>query len=359
MLLEGRQLIVFASINGHAPMPFILDTGGHAILTTQAAKSLGLRGRGAGLSGGSGAGTISTQYARVAGVRIGDAELLDQSFLIIPYPYSFYERGKKAPLAGILGLEVFERFAVRIDYGDRTVTFTPLASYRHAGSGASVRLEFEDQEDMPVVNAAADGHAGLFGTDTGNAGVLILFGDFLKRTGLLDEYSGGVKTIGQGTGGSNAGRKETLRTFAIGGRELQSVVSNFTQMTSGSFSSRTEAGNLGFSILSRFIPTFDYANAALYLDPEVRATPFGTNRSGLHFEKNGPEAYDVYLVDPGSPAALAGIVTGDRIVAINGRDASNYSWADLVAMCGQPAGTKLLLRVRNKTTARDVEITLR
>jgi hypothetical protein len=359
MLLEGRQLIVFASIDGHAPMPFILDTGGHAILTTQAAKSLGLQGRGAGQSGGSGAGTISTQYTRVASLRIGDAQLLDQSFLVIPYPYSFYERGKKAPLAGILGLEVFERFAVRLDYGNRLITFTPLAAYRHEGSGATVQLRFEDQEDMPVVNAAADGHTGLFGTDTGNAGILILFGDFLKRTGLLDAYVRGVKTIGQGTGGTTAGRKETLQRFTIGGHEMDAVPSNFTQMTSGSFSAHTEAGNLGFSILSRFVPTFDYLDETLYLDPELRATPFGVNRSGLHFEKNAPEGYDVSLVDPGSPAASAGIATGDRIVAINGHDASNYSWADLVAMCGKPAGTKLLLRVQNKKAVRDVSMILR
>ena len=40
MILDGRQLLVWASIDGRAAMPFILDTGGHAILTTLAAKTL-------------------------------------------------------------------------------------------------------------------------------------------------------------------------------------------------------------------------------------------------------------------------------------------------------------------------------
>ncbi len=359
MLLEGRQLIIHASINGRAPMPFILDTGGHAILTTEAAKSLGLHGRGAGVSGGSGSGTISAQYTRVRSLRIGNAELLDQPFLIIPYPYSFYERGKKAPLAGIIGLELFERFATRLDYGDRTVTFAAFPAFQHRKSGARVSLMFEDQEDMPVVEAAADGHAGLFGTDTGNAGILILFGDFLKRTGLLAEYTGGRKTIGVGTGGSNTGRAVTLRRFAIGGHTLYDVAGNFTQMTSGSFSSRTEAGNMGFSILSRFIPTFDYANQALYLDRETRATPFGVNRAGIRFEKNAPGAFDILLVDAGSAAAAAGLVPGDRIVAINGKDASNYSWADLVALVGKTPGTRLLLGVERAGAVRNVTLILR
>jgi len=357
MRLEGRQLLIWASIDGHATMPFILDTGGHAILTTLAARSLHLQAKGAGTSGGSGAGTISTQYAHVASVRVGDAELLDQSFLVIPYPYSFYERGKKMPLAGILGLEFFERFATRLEYGDRTVTFTPLS--RFARSGRGLPLMFEDGEDLPVVEASADGHPGLFETDTGNAGTLILFGDYLARTGLLSRYTGGESVVGHGTGGSNTGRLETLRRFRLGSHALDDVTADFTQMTSGSFASRTEAGNFGFSILSRFIPTFDYANQTLYLDPQHRPTPFGANRSGLRFYKNVPGAFDVLSVAPGSAAAAAGIVAGDRIVAIDGRAASNFSWADLVGLVGKPAGTTLRLRVEHAGATRDVALVLR
>ncbi|HTU70165.1 MAG TPA: aspartyl protease family protein [Candidatus Baltobacteraceae bacterium] len=359
MRLEGRQLVVWASVDGHTPMPFILDTGGHAILTTLAAKALGLHAQGAGESGGSGSGTISTQYTFVRSLRIGKAELLDQHVLVIPYPYSFYERGKKTPLAGILGLEWFERFAVRLDYGERTVTFTPLALYHHRGIGSSLRLMFEYQEDMPVVDAAADGHPGLFGTDTGNAGILILFGDFLKQTGLLERYSGGQKTVSQGTGGSNAGRAQILARFRLDGHVLRRVAANFTQMTYGSFASRTEAGNMGFSILSRFIPTFDYANGTLHLDPERRVTPFGVNRSGLGFVKNTPGAFIILLVRAGSAGAAAGIVPGDQIVAINGKDASNYSWADLISLVDARAGTRLVLRIQHARTVRNVTLVLR
>ncbi|MGD0966856.1 MAG: aspartyl protease family protein [Candidatus Aquilonibacter sp.] len=357
--LEERQLLIWASIDGHAPMPFILDTGGHAILTTLAAKSLGLAAQGTGESGGSGAGTIATHYTRVRSVRVGDAELLDQPFLVIPYPYAFYERGKRTPLAGILGLEIFERFAVRIDYGDRRVTLAPLSTFHHHGGGATVPLMFEDQEDMPVVRAAADGHPGLFGTDTGNAGVLILFGNFLEHTGLDARYSDGFKTIGQGTGGRNTGRLETLRHFSVDGHHLDKVLANFTHMTSGSFSSFTEAGNFGLSILSRFVPTFDYASDTLYLDPEIRQTPFILNRSGIGFAKNQPDAFDVLLVKPGSPGAAAGIVAGDRIVAVNGKDATNYSAADFSDLVTQSAGTRLALRIEHAGSVKDVTLVLR
>ncbi|MGB6518912.1 MAG: aspartyl protease family protein [Candidatus Cybelea sp.] len=358
MTLEGRQLIVWASINGRPSMPFILDTGGHAILTKLAAESLGLLSSGAGKSGGSGAGTISTAYTRVKSVRIGAAELLDQPFLIIPYPYSFYERGKRTPLAGIIGLEFFERYATRLDYGDRTVTFTPLAAFHYRGGGAAVSFTFESDPDEPMVNAAADGHRGLFGVDTGNAGDVILFGHFLKQTGLAARYSGGARVIGSGTGGSNTGHLETLRRFTIGDRDLHDIEAYFTQMKSGAFAAWTQAGNMGLSILSRFIPTFDYAAQRVYLDPENRETPLLKNRSGIAFEKNEPGAFDVLLVKPNSAAAQVGIVAGDRIVAVNGKDASNYSRADLLDIVTKPAGTKVRLRVLHAGAPKDVSITL-
>jgi hypothetical protein len=325
MRLEERQLLVWASIDGHAPLPFILDTGGHAILTTLAAKSLGLAAQGAGQSGGSGSGTIATHYTRVRSVRIGDAEVLD----------------------------------VRIDYGDRRVTFTPLSAFHHGKAGTAVPLMFDDQEDMPVVRAAADGHPGLFGTDTGNAGVLILFGDFLDRTGLSARYSGGLKTTGQGTGGSNTGQIQTLHGFTLGGHDMHNVRSLFTHMASGSFASSTQAGNFGLIVLSRFLPTFDYGSQTLYLDPERRATPMLRNRSGIGFQKNTPGAFDVVQVIPGSAAAGSGIVAGDRIVSVSGKPATNYSAADFSNLVTAPRGTRLALRIEHAGSVRDVTLVLR
>lgn len=355
--LEGRQLLVWASIDGRSPMPFILDTGGHAILDTVAARMLGLRAAGAGVSGGSGAGTIALQYARIASVRIGNAELVDQPFLVIPYPYSFYERGRKVPLAGILGLEWFERYAARINYAGRTLALTPLQDYRYSGKGARVPIRF--QEDMPLARAAADGHSGSFGVDTGNAGTLILYGDFLRRNGLLAKYAQGYAVRGQGTGGSNTGRIETLSRFAIGAHDIANLVTDFTQMATGAFSSWTEAGDLGLTVLARFTPTFDYANRMLYLDQVARPLIVAPNRSGLAFTKTEPSAIDVVAVRPNSAASALRLAAGDRIVAVNGRDAQDLSSADFLDLVTARPGTPLQLTVRHAATTRTLRLTLR
>lgn len=355
--IEGRQLLVWASIDGHSPMPFILDTGGHAILTSQAARSLGLRGRGAGVSGGSGAGTISLQYAPVAGVRIGEAEISRQTFLVIPYPYSFYERGEKQPLAGILGLEIFERFATRIDYGRKRVTLTPLSRYAHAGGGRALPIRF--QEDMPLGEATADGHDGLFGIDTGNAGSLILFGSFLQSSGLLHAYPNGNRAEGRGTGGGNSGWIVKLHRFAVSGKTFDSIPTFMTQMKSGAFSSWTEAGNFGYEILSRFVPTFDYARGTLYLDDSPFATGPPRNRAGFAADKDDPDGFSVLRVNPGSPAAVAGIALGDRIVAIDGKPAKRFSYGDLYDLVTAGSVKTLRLSVMHGNQRRDVVLVLR
>lgn len=357
LTLEGYQLLVWASINGRSPMPFILDTGGHAILDAVAARTLGLGGVGAGVSGGAGAGTIALQYTRVANVRIGNAELTDQPFLIIPYPYSFYERGQRVPLAGILGLEWFERYAIRVDYTRRLLTLTSLRNFSYRGRGAAVPIRF--QEDMPLARAAADGRAGSFGVDTGNAGMVILYGDFLRNSGLLAKYAKGDVVHGQGTGGSNTGQKQTLSSFAIGDRDIKNLKADFTQMKTGAFSSWTEAGDLGLTVLSRFIPTFDYKARVLYLDPALHPLAFPPNRSGLGFDKNEPAYFEVVSVRKNSPAAAMGIVVGDRISTVNGERAEELSSADLLKLVTARAGTVLHLIVRHGTTSRSVELRLR
>ena len=337
-------------------MPFILDTGGHAILDTAAAKLLGVRGFGSGVSGGAGSGTIGLQYARVHSMRIGNAELLDQPMLVIPYPYDFYERGKRAPLAGILGLEWFERYAARIDYGKRNLTLTPLATFVFRGSAARVPIRF--QQDMPLANAAADGNHGWFGVDTGNAGLLILYGDYLRRTGLLVKYSPGATIKGSGTGGSNSGTIQTLSNFGIGGSDIRDLKADFTQMKTGSFSSWTEAGDLGLTVLSHFTPTFDYARGTLYLEPIAHALDIPPNRSGIAFTKNQSSTIDVEAVRPNSPATVAGIAAGDKITSVNGRSASELSGADLLDLVTGPAGTVIHLTVQRGTTTRQVTVTL-
>jgi membrane-associated protease RseP (regulator of RpoE activity) len=163
---------------------------------------------------------------------------------------------------------------------------------------------------------------------------------------------------GEGTGGSNSGTIQTLSSFAIGGHDIGSLKTDFTQMKTGSFSSWTEAGDLGLTVLSHFTPTFDYANETLYLEPVAHPIEMPPNRSGMAFTKTQADVIDVTAVRPNSPATAAGIAAGDKITAINGKSAADFSNADLYELVTGPAGSVVRLTVQRGTTTRDVTLTL-
>ena len=196
------EIIVQAKINGKGPFGFILDTGGHDILTPDAVKAIGLKAEGAGRSGGAGEGKVSEQYARVEQMQIGGMTMRNQTFTVIPLTYETVEQGARPPLAGILGLEIFERFAVRIDYRAQTLTLESLDTYKHDGPGTAVPIFFNDDE--PLIKGKLDGHTGDFGVDTGNAGSLVVQGHWAEREGMTARLKSGLDVLSVGMGGTSS-----------------------------------------------------------------------------------------------------------------------------------------------------------
>ncbi|HEX3549545.1 MAG TPA: aspartyl protease family protein [Candidatus Elarobacter sp.] len=357
--VDAGAPVVDAYVDGKGPFAFILDTGGHAILTAEAAKNLGLTVVGAGVSGGAGEGTIQQGFARVRSVRIGDAEITDFPMFVIPYPKEFSDRGSaKPPLAGILGLEVFERFAVTIDYVHRTLRLQSPHRFRPPPGDRGVRIVF--QEDEPLAWARADGVTGLFGLDTGNGGRAFLFGDFLRRNGFFRRYAAGATSRSLGTGGAVFASTYRLEELTFGGLTMHEFPTNFVVQRKGSFSSRTEAGNLGHDVLAQFALTTDYAHGVMYVHPEpgapLPAYP-GTGLSALSRDAQGH--FVVQAVIARSPAADAGIAKGDVVLAIDGTPTDRMAPADLAALARRPAGTALRFTVRSGTAQREVTLTTR
>jgi carboxyl-terminal processing protease len=60
--------------------------------------------------------------------------------------------------------------------------------------------------------------------------------------------------------------------------------------------------------------------------PKAGLRPY--DRSGLRLNKESPGYFTVTRVMPGSPAELAGVETGDKVLAIDSRPASQMSVAD-------------------------------
>lgn len=347
MHFEGGFLLVDVSINGKGPLPFILDTGGHAILTTDAAKKLGFNTQGQGVSTGSGPGSMSTAYTRVEHLGMGDADIRDLTFLVMPYPYSFYERGNgREPVAGILGLEIFQRFAVTFDYDHLQLVLQPYdqGEAPAARQGTVVPLRFTD--DMPLVEAELDGHRGVFGIDTGNSGLTLLFPQWAERVGIAARYLKGAPSPTGGVGGQYMAHFAHAQSLQLGTQKLDNVVAMLTRNEAGATGNPSEAGNIGQDILSRYNVHFDYRRQQMVLMPRAESTAHHYAMAGFRANKNAeqPDRYQIAWVTPGSPAAQAGLKKDDAVVAVNGKPAGSIGLGELrEASMNLPEGTPLKL----------------
>jgi len=347
MQLSGGALLVQASIDGKGPLPFILDTGGHAILTADAAKKLGIATQGAGVSTGSGPGSMSTAYARVGHLGMGDADIRDLTFLVMPYPHEFNERGEgREPIAGILGLEIFERFAVTFDYDKQQLVLQAYDRGEAPAAEHGERVPLKYTDDMPLVDANLDGKRGVFGIDTGNSGMVLLFPQWAQRNGIVTHYEHGAPAPTGGVGGLFTAHFAHAQSLQLGGQRMDNVVAMLTRADAGATGNPTEAGNIGQDILSRFNVHFDYRRGEMVLLPRKPAVMRQYAMAGFRAGKSAeqPDRYKVSWVLAGSPAAEAGLKAGDFIVAVNGKAATSIGLGELRdAVMNLPEGTPLKL----------------
>lgn len=349
MHFQGSVLLVEARINGSAPLPFILDTGGHAILTEDAAKRLGLASRGKGVSTGSGPGSMSMAYTRVARLTLGKADIRNQTFLVMPYGYAFAERGEQPPIAGILGLEIFERFAVTFDYDRRKLVLQPFdrGTPPPAARGNSLPLRFTF--DMPLVDASVDGRHGVFGIDTGNSGHLLLFPQWAEREGVLAHYAGGYPQPTGGVGGTFLSHIAHVRSMQLGDAAIGMPLAQLTRADAGATGNPTEAGNIGQDVLSEFNVHFDYRRQSMTLLPRRHPAPRRFASAGLRAAKVDAQHSDRFKVSwvvPGGPAAEAGLRKDDEIVAVGARPVRTIGSDDLrQASNAQAEGAVLAIKL--------------
>jgi hypothetical protein len=301
---------------------------------------------------------MTTSYAHVRSMALGDAEIRDQAFLVMPFGFSFSDRGERTPIAGILGLEVFERFAVTFDYDRKRLLLAPfdIGSAPLPGKGSTVPLRFTS--DMPLVEGSLDGKPGMFGIDTGNSGHLLIFPQWTERNGLFARYSRGYALGGGGgVGGSFVSRVSHIDSLGIGDVVVHGHVAQLTPPNAGATANVSEAGNIGQDVLSQFLVHMDYRRAALYLAPRVGkpAGPWNLD-PGMRVgrKQDRPDRLSVALVVPGSPAAKAGIKAGDAILTVDGVSAAtlgNWGWREVVdrakpgqkAVLGMATGRKVTL----------------
>ncbi len=352
------HILIQVSINGHAPVPFLLDTGGRNYLTPKAAKQLGVRGSGNIPLDGVGQKQENAHFAKVSELRLGAVQMLNQVFVIGPLPETLENRGKEAPIAGLVGAQLLRCFPTTFNYSKKTLTFYQPGMVPPEPSDAQAfRLYFGGGH--PYMQVTVDGVAGIFGIDTGDYGSTTIFGPFYLAHKFPIEQPAQTRSQG-GIGGFGTALLTRVGSLGFGRWKLKHPLVTLSFAPQGAFSTGSIAGNLGFRVLRNFVFTLDYEHQKAYF---VRSSEYGMpiayNRSGMTLAQAIDGKVLVQRVNPDTPAAEANIPVGAAILSLNGMIPSGTSLPAIDRVLSEKAGTEVNVRYTWNGEQMDAQLHLR
>jgi hypothetical protein len=355
--LLNNHIYLQARVNGRGPFTFMLDTGGHTLLSPHLVAELGLRPVGAAATSGTGEGHQVSGFVKVRDIAIGGLHLRNQ----MGFATEIYDPAVEGlRVDGMVGFELVRRFATTVDYGARQLTFTAPASFDPQGLGQPIRFKFYDH--LPWAPGAIDGTPAHMDIDTGSRSEIDVTSPFVRAHQLRARFPNGVRAVtGWGMGGASHSYVVRLPSVALGPFTIERPVAYLSESRVSSLSDPNVDGNVGGGLLKRFVVSFDYAHQTLYLKPLVPppADVGRFDRSGMWFNAAG-DGYVVADVSAGGPAQQAGLVVGDLITSIGGRSASPEGLSEARALLrSAPAGSQVRVSVKRGQTEETVVLTLR
>ena len=365
--LINNVVLVPLTING-MPFSFLLDTGvKETILFANTEDSLFLHNqnktkfRGIGIEDGV-EGILSTDnVVEIGGVAVDSLHWI----YVIQGTALDISSDVGAAVNGILGSKFFNSFAVKVDYPKKRITLYPRGYDYRKAVRRYARTDLTIENDRPYMEADiltdTTWTRGKMLVDMGNTDPLMVFAfllpDFRVKEPLVEEY------IGRGFNGAIHGKRNRIRRVELGDFKLHYPIVSYPDSNAFFMSKLAEnrIGSIGSQVLQRFHLLIDYSQKALYLRRNRDFNkPFMLNMAGIEVRHDGMTwtkelvkptsqqnkekqtasnqgvaislANDIFQytfvlrpnyriagVRKNSPAAEAGIQTGDMLLKVNGK----------------------------------------
>jgi len=303
------------------------------------------------------------------------------------------------PVNGILGYSFFKNNIIEIDYQKKKVTiykdrkildksriksFTPLPiSVVNDRAYLNVRAKLDEKElDLKLL------------VDTGLGDGLWLFeNDEIKSNSNYFE-----DVLGEGIGGTVFGKKSRLDEIEFSKFRFKSPLVSYPDTASYKQLRliKNRNGSLGGAMLKRFSMIMDYKGEQLFLKKSIfYDDPFNYNMSGIEVQHGGIEwvkeelirdskpgnvlnvndlifdnsnlkykftlkpVYVIASVRKNSPAEMAGLLIGDKLLRIDRKNVSNLNKQKIDAMLQAEDGKTIEIEIDRKGVRKKIEFKLK
>jgi Aspartyl protease/PDZ domain len=356
-VLFHNRVYLPVEVNGHETFEMVLDTGAAMSgLSEAAASAVHLRAAGKAELVGNGESRLKIALAKDVTFRLGGAELPEKSVAIVPYADLEEHEGRR--ISGVLGVSLFRRYVVMIDYPTKTLSLYQSRDFVYSGPGDRVPLRLPGAALFKAVIELPDRDfiTCNLAVDLGTYSALRLYRPFLEKHHLVDQP--GIDSFGFGLGGEFPERLGRVSALRIGSLSLKGPITSFSAARSGATSGSSYDGTIGGEVLRRFKVILDYAHQEMILEPGSDfSEPWATDTSGLLLRAGGADlkTISVLHVLTKTPAAAAGIKEGDVILSVDHQEALYLSLEGIRRLLTGPGNHRLL--VRRGQRALEVDVT--
>jgi len=368
---QNHFIVVKTYIHGFLPFNFIFDTGAEhtIILKKEIAFYLNIEySKSYTLLGSDLKTEIKAYLSKNIQYRFLNNTLnikAKQDMLVLEEDYLRLDEYTGVPIHGILGADAFANYVVSIDYDKKLITLTLAQDFKTMNLKGYDKVESTFHKKRPYFFI----HSTLKDTlrtqkmlvDCGANLGMVLYSKGLEEVDLPKIRIAGP--LGAGLGGMLEGSIGRIHTLQLGKFTFSNVISNFQILPdSVSENVRFRDGLLGNDMLDRFNLVINYIQEEIYIKPSRRfKKPFDVDRSGLYFSASGfnLNQFEVFYVQPNSPASEAGILPGDKLIKVGWLPASFYSLEKISIQLRSKAGAKKRYTLKRGSKKIRVKLTLR
>ncbi|RAU83478.1 aspartyl protease family protein [Pontibacter arcticus] len=366
--LVHNLIIIPVQINSSNSLNFILDSGVKHTLITKLfytdsldinnAREIEVKGLGTGY-------TIKALYS--AGNRLvmpGIEGKNQQVYVLMEDVFNLSTR-MGMPVHGIIGYDIFKNFIVKINYSSQELTlYRPDTKVKKHKRAEEYPLYIE--QNKAYVYGKVSQHNGdtisvKLVIDTGASHTLSLYLPSHNKLALPPKVMQAY--LGRGLSGDINGKIGRLNSFTLGKYELTNMPASYpdTEAIQAALNLSNRNGSLGSDVLKRFTVVLDYPHKRMMLVPNRKyKEPFQYNLAGFELTTPlpGTNFYVVSNVIDGSPAKLKGLMPGDQLINISGRDCTELDLNNVLKLMEGRPGSRLRMQLRRDSKLINVDLVL-